>query len=82
MKLIKPYFEIIEQEPGIQGIYKQIEALEYFLDIVNGKVTEEGALEKAQTLCEKALDEIKENEEAEKAKKSKSSFFGFFNISF
>lgn len=59
---------------------KQIEALEYFLD--NGKVTEEGALEKAQTLCEEALDEIKENEEAEKAKKSKSSFFGFFNISF
>lgn len=61
---------------------KQIEALEYFLDIVNGKVTEEGALEKAQTLCEEALDEIKENEGAEKAKKSKSSFFGFFNISF
>lgn len=25
MKLIKPYFEIIEQEPGIGGIYKQIE---------------------------------------------------------
>lgn len=61
---------------------KQIEVLEYILDIVNGKVTEEGALEKAQTLCEEALDEIKENEEAEKAKKSKSSFFGFFNISF
>lgn len=61
---------------------KQIEALEYFLDIVNGKVTEEGALEKAQTLCEEALDEIKENEEAEKAKKSESLFFGFFNISF
>lgn len=57
---------------------KQIEALEYFLDIVNGKVTEEGALEKAQTLCEEALDEIKENEEAEKAKKSKSSFFWIF----
>ena len=25
MKLIKPYFEIIEQEPGLDGIYKQIE---------------------------------------------------------
>lgn len=25
MKLIKPSFEILEQEPGIQGIYKQIE---------------------------------------------------------
>ena len=25
MKLIKPYFEIIEQEPGLNGIYKQIE---------------------------------------------------------
>lgn len=25
MRLIKPYFEIIEQEPGLEGIYKQIE---------------------------------------------------------
>lgn len=25
MKLIKSYFEIIEQEPGLEGIYKQIE---------------------------------------------------------
>ena len=25
MKLIKPYFEIIEQEPGLEGIYKTIE---------------------------------------------------------
>lgn len=25
MKLIKPSFEILEQEPGLQGIYKQIE---------------------------------------------------------
>lgn len=25
MKLIKSSFEILEQEPGIQGIYKQIE---------------------------------------------------------
>lgn len=25
MKLIKPYFEIIEQESGLEGIYKQIE---------------------------------------------------------
>lgn len=25
MKLIKPYFEIIEQEPGLEGIYKIIE---------------------------------------------------------
>ena len=25
MRLIKPSFEILEQEPGIQGIYKQIE---------------------------------------------------------
>ena len=61
---------------------KQIEALEYFLDIVNGKVTEEGALEKAQTLCEEALDEIKENEEAEKSQEIKIFIFGFFNISF
>lgn len=61
---------------------KQIEALEYFLDIVNGKVTEEGALEKAQTLFEEALDEIKENEEAEKSQEIKIFIFGFFNISF
>ena len=25
MKLIKPSFEIIEQQPGLEGIYKQIE---------------------------------------------------------
>lgn len=25
MKLIKPSFEIIEQQPGSEGIYKQIE---------------------------------------------------------
>ena len=25
MKLIKPKFEIIEQEPGLEGIYKAIE---------------------------------------------------------
>lgn len=26
MKLIKPYFEIIEQESGLESIYKQIES--------------------------------------------------------
>lgn len=57
---------------------KQIEALEYFLDIVNGKVTEEGALEKAQTLFEEALDEIKENEEAEKSQEIKIFIFWIF----
>lgn len=25
MKLIKPYFEILEQNPGIEGVYRQIE---------------------------------------------------------
>lgn len=25
MKLIKPYFEIIEQKPDIKGLYKQVE---------------------------------------------------------
>lgn len=25
MRLIKPSFEIIEQQPGLEGIYKQIE---------------------------------------------------------
>lgn len=25
MKLIKPYFGIIEQQPGLTGMYKQIE---------------------------------------------------------
>lgn len=28
MKLVKPYFEILEQESGISGIYKAIEKVD------------------------------------------------------
>ena len=56
---------------------KQIEALEYFLGILDGTITEDGSIEKAQKLCNEALKEIETNEEAEKS----SWFFGI-GISF
>ena len=56
---------------------KQIEALEYFLGILDGTITEDGSIEKAQELCNEALKEIEANEEAEKS----SWFFGI-GISF
>ena len=51
---------------------KQIEALEYFLGILDGKITEDGSIEKVQELCNKALKEIETNEEV----KESSWFFG------
>lgn len=43
MKLIKPYFEIIEQEPGIRGIYKQIEQAGRTCYMSSDKITEDSA---------------------------------------
>ena len=56
---------------------KQIEALEYLLDILDGKITEDGSIEKAQELCNEALKEIETNE-----KVKKSSWFFGLGISF
>ena len=56
---------------------KQIEALEYFIGILDGKITEDGSIEKAQELCNEALKEIETNEEV----KESSWFFGL-GISF
>ena len=43
MKLIKPYFEIIEQEPGLEGIYKQIEQAGRTCYMSSDKITEDSA---------------------------------------
>ena len=43
MKLIKPYFEIIEQEPGLEGIYKQIELSGRLSYKSEDKITEDSA---------------------------------------
>lgn len=43
MKLIKPYFEIIEQEPGLEGIYKQIELAGRVSYKSEDKITESSA---------------------------------------
>lgn len=43
MKLIKPYFEIIEQEPGLEGIYKQIERAGRTCYHSSDKITEDSA---------------------------------------
>lgn len=43
MKLIKPYFEIIEQEPGLEGIYKQIERAGRVSYKSEDKITENSA---------------------------------------
>ena len=43
MKLIKPYFEIWEQEPGIQGIYKAIERAGRICYLSGDKITEDSA---------------------------------------
>lgn len=56
---------------------KQTEALEYFLGILDGTITEDGSIEKAQELCNEALKEIETNEEV----KESSWFFGL-GISF
>ena len=56
---------------------KQTEALEYFLGILDGKITEDDSIEKAQELCNEALKEIETNGEVEKS----SWFFGI-GISF
>ena len=43
MKLIKPHFEIIEQQPGLQGIYKQIEKCGRVCYKSENKITEDSA---------------------------------------
>lgn len=43
MKLIKPSFEIIEQEPGIEGIYKIIEQAGRTCYLSTDKITEDSA---------------------------------------
>lgn len=43
MKLIKPSFEIWEQEPGLQGVYKQIEKCGRVCYKSEDKITEDSA---------------------------------------
>ena len=43
MKLIKPHFEIIEQQPGIDGIYKMIELAGRNCYRSEDKITEDSA---------------------------------------
>jgi thymidylate synthase (FAD) len=43
MRLIKSSFEILEQEPGIQGIYKQIERAGRLSYKSEDKITEDSA---------------------------------------
>ena len=43
MKLIKPSFEIIEQQPGFEGIYKQIEFAGRTCYKSSNKITEDSA---------------------------------------
>lgn len=43
MKLIKPSFEIIEQQPGLKGIYKQIEKAAKICYKSEGNITEDSA---------------------------------------
>lgn len=43
MKLIKPHFEIWEQEPGIQGVYKAIERAGRICYKSEDKITEDSA---------------------------------------
>lgn len=43
MKLIKPSFEIIEQQPGLEGIYKQIELAGRTCYESSNKITEDSA---------------------------------------
>ena len=45
MKLIKPSFEIIEQEPGLDGVYKQIELAGRTCYKSEDKITENSAKE-------------------------------------
>lgn len=43
MKLIKPYFEIIEQKPGMDGLYKHIETIGRVSYKSEDKITEDSA---------------------------------------
>ena len=43
MKLIKPSFEIIEQQPGLEGVYKQIEQAGRTCYRSEDKITEDSA---------------------------------------
>lgn len=45
MELIKPSFEIIEQEPGLDGVYKQIELAGRTCYKSEDKITENSAKE-------------------------------------
>lgn len=50
MKLIKPYFEIIEQEPGLEGIYKQIELAGRTCYKSEDKITKDSSIEFVQRM--------------------------------
>ena len=43
MKLIKPHFEIIEQQPGLEGVYRQIEQAGRTCYKSEDKITEDSA---------------------------------------
>lgn len=43
MKLIRPYFEIIEQQPGLEGMYRQIELAGRVSHKSEDKITEGSA---------------------------------------
>lgn len=43
MKLVKPSFEIIEQQPGLEGVYKQIERAGRICYKSEDKITEDSA---------------------------------------
>lgn len=51
MRLIKPSFEILEQEPGLEGIYKQIEIAGRTCYKSEDKITEKSALKFVEMLC-------------------------------
>ena len=50
MKLIKPYFEIIEQESGLEGIYKQIELAGRTCYKSEDKITKDSSIEFVQRM--------------------------------
>ena len=45
MRLCKPHFEILEQQPGLEGIYKQIELVGRTCYKSEDKITEDSAKE-------------------------------------
>lgn len=52
MKLIRPYFKIIEQQPGLEGIYRQIELAGRVSHKSEDKMTENSAEEFVKRMIE------------------------------